>query len=318
LSSPDGIAPRRPTRTGHAVKRFDAVPATNERYVLGEGPFWDGDRNRVLWVDINAGEVHAGRLDANRVIPEWVLTFPETVGAVVASRDGELLVAGARRLYRVSPDGAVTPGIQILADATASRLNDGGCDPAGRFLVGSLALDGRINEEVLVRIENGGHIRVIDDDLGLSNGLAFTPDGRALYSVDTTAATVSIRDYDAGTGAVGPRREFLHLDSKPDGLCIDEQGNLWIAMWGAAQVRCYSAAGEQMAVVDVNAPNTTSVAFVGAELDTLLITTASEQLSESQRARYPDSGRLFLADVGVRGSPVPRWAGSATPSRADI
>ncbi len=318
MSSPDGIAPRRPTRTGHAVKRFDAVPATDERYVLGEGPFWDSDRNRVLWVDINAGEVHAGRVEARRVIPEWVLTFPETVGAVVASRGGELLVAGARRLYWVSPDGTVTPGMQVIADATASRLNDGGCDPAGRFLVGSLALDARTNQEVLVRIENGGHLRVIDDDLGLSNGLAFTPDGGSLYSVDTAAATVFIRAYDAGTGAVGPRRAFLQLDSKPDGLCVDEQENLWIAMWGASQVRCYSAAGEQMAVVDVDAPNTTSVAFVGADLDTLLITTASEQLSEAQSARYPDSGRLFLADVGVRGSPVPRWAGTAAPARVDI
>ncbi len=318
MSSPDGIASRRPTRTGDAVKRFHAVPAGDERYVLGEGPFWDSDRDRVLWVDINAGEVHGGRLEEQRVVPEWVLTFRETVGAVVSSRAGELLIAGARSLFTVSPNGGVTPGTQVIADGTASRLNDGGCDPAGRFLIGTLSLDGPINQEVLVRIENGGHLRVIDDDLGLSNGLAFTPDGGALYSADTTASKVWARDYDADTGAVGPRRDLLHLDGKPDGLCLDADGNLWIAMWGAGQVRCYSAAGEQIAVVDVDAPNTTSVAFVGADLDTLLITTASEQLSESQRARYPDSGRLFLADVGVRGSPVPSWAGTAAPARPGL
>lgn len=315
MSSADAIASRRPTHTGHPVKRFQAVPATGERYVLAEGPYWDGDRDRVLWVDIAAGEVHTGRLAASRVIPEAVLTFPETVGAVVSSLDGELLVAGARRLYMVSTEGDVSPGAEIIGADTASRLNDGGCDPAGRFLVGTLALDDRVRSEILVRVEPDGGILVIDDDLGLSNGLAFTPDGGALYSVDTQAGTVWIRAYDARTGKVGRRREFLQIDGTPDGLCVDEEGNIWVALWGSAEVRCYSAAGEQIAAIDVAAPNTTSVAFVGAALDTLLITTASEQLSEAQLSRYPDSGRLFTADVGVRGIPVPQWAGTPDSAR---
>ena len=161
------------------------MPATDERYVLAEGPCWDGDRDRVLWVDIAAGAVHTGRLESSRVIPEAALTFSETVGAVVSSESGELLVAGARRLYTVSAAGDVTPGAEVIGVGTASRLNDGGCDPRGRFLVGSLALDDRVRSEILVRVEPDGGILVIDDDLGLSNGLAFTPDGGALYSVDT-------------------------------------------------------------------------------------------------------------------------------------
>ena len=315
MSSADAIASRRPTLTGHPVKRFQAVPATAERYVLAEGPYWDGDRDRVLWVDIAAGEVHTGRLAASHVIPEAVLTFPETVGAVVSSPGGELLVAGARRLYTVSTEGDVSPGAEIIGADTASRLNDGGCDPAGRFLVGTLALDDRVRSEILVRVEPDGGILVIDDDLGLSNGLAFTPDGGSLYSVDTQAGTVWIREYDAQTGNIGRRREFLQIDGTPDGLCVDEEGNVWVALWGSAELRCYSAAGEQIAAIDVAAPNTTSVAFVGAALDTLLITTASEQLSEAQLSRYPDSGRLFTADVGVRGIPVPRWAGTPDSAR---
>jgi sugar lactone lactonase YvrE len=312
LSSAHGIASRRPTRSGHIVKRFHAVPATDERYVLGEGPFWDADRHRVLWVDISAGEVHGGTLEDRRVNPALLLTLPGTVGAVVSSAGGELLVAGPDRLYTASPRGDVTPGVRILGEGTPSRLNDGGCDPAGRFLVGSLALDEGAGEEVLVRVEDDGSVRVLDDDLGLSNGLGFAPGGAVLYSVDTTAGIVWMRDYDSASGDVGRRRQFLHLDAKPDGLCVDVDGNLWIAMWGSAEVRCYSAAGEQVGVVDVAAPNTTSVAFVGTALDTLLITTASEQLSDEQLARYPDSGRLFIADVGVRGTPVPGWAGSKT------
>ena len=315
MSSADAIASSRPTDTGHRVKRFQARPATDDRYVLAEGPFWDGARDRILWVDIAAGEVHAGRLAPSRLIPEAVITLPETVGAVVSSQGGELLVAGARRLYTVSTDGQVSPGAEIIGADTASRLNDGSCDPAGRFLVGTLALDDRVQSETLVRVEPDGGIFVIDDDLGLSNGLAFTADGGALYSVDTLAGTVWIREYDAQTGGVGRRSEFLQIDGTPDGLCVDGEGNVWVAMWGSGEVRCYSAAGEQIATVDVAAPNTTSVAFVGPALDTLLITTASEQLSKAQLARYPDSGRLFIADVGVRGIPVARWAGTPASVR---
>ena len=228
------------------VKRFRASVAGEERCTLGEGPVWDGDRNRVLWVDISAGAVHTGTLDGERVAEDSVLELPETVGAVACARDGELLVAGARRLYRVSPEGAVSPGPQLIADNKASRLNDGACDPAGRFLVGSLALDKRAHDEVLVRIDAEGRIDTIDDDLGMSNGLAFTPAGDVLYSIDTVSRIVWSREYDSRTGSVGRRREFLRLDGSPDGMCADEEGNLWIAIWGAGQVRCYSPAGNNV------------------------------------------------------------------------
>jgi sugar lactone lactonase YvrE len=315
LSSPDGSASR-PLRRD-LVKRFHALPASEERYGLAEGPVWDGDRKRVLWVDINAGAVHTGSLTSGRVIHDTVLHFPGTVGAVVSSHEGELLVAGARGLHHVSAEGFVSPGRQLLDEHAPSRLNDGGCDPAGRFLVGSLALDGRSNEEVLIRVDHDGLITVLDGDLGMSNGLAFTPEGDRLYSIDTTAGIVWTREYEAITGAVGPRSQFLHLGGdNPDGMCADEHGNLWIAMWGGGQVRCYSPAGEFVAVVEVDAPNTTSVAFVGATLDALLITTASEQLSDEQRACHPDSGRLFIAQVGVSGAPVQHWAGTDRTSAA--
>jgi sugar lactone lactonase YvrE len=296
------------------VKIFDAAPASEERCILGEGPVWDGDRNRVLWVDIQAGAVHTGTLSGRRILHDSVLRFPGTVGAVVSSLDGAWLVAGSRRLYTVPTGGAVREGARILAEETPSRLNDGVCDPAGRFLVGSLALDGREHQEILVRVDTDG-ILVLDADLGMSNGLAFAPGGAQLYNVDTIPAVVWVRDYDAATGAVGRRHALLQLgDGKPDGLCVDSGGNLWIAMWGAGQVRCYSPAGEQVAVVDVAAPNTTSVAFVGPGLDMLLITTASEQLSAEQLAAFPDSGRLFIADVAVSGLPVTPWAGTGAAS----
>jgi sugar lactone lactonase YvrE len=139
-----------------AVIVLHAKPATQPSYGLAEGPVWDGIRKRVIWVDLNAGRVHFGELSGDQIIPGEFLTFTETVGAVVCSPAGELLVAGSRALKTVAVDGAVRSGPGVLPARKVSRLNDGGCDPAGRFLVGSLALDDRERDEVLVRIESSG------------------------------------------------------------------------------------------------------------------------------------------------------------------
>lgn len=287
-----------------------AQPATQQIYGLAEGPVWDGNRGRVIWVDINAGRIHFGELSGAMIVPGEFLTFSETVGAVVCSAAGELLVAGSHGLQVVAGDGSVSSGAQVLPPGKSSRLNDGGCDPLGRFLVGSMALDNRTRDDVLVRIENSGEVTTLDDDLTLSNGLAFSPAGDRLYSTDTVPGLIWARRYDATSGAFGVREVLLDLgEDSPDGLCVDTDGNLWIAIWGTGQVRCYSPAGNQLATVEVAAPNVSSVAFVGEDLGTLLITTASEQLDAALLSRYPDSGRLFSCRVGVRGLPVPYWTG---------
>ena len=288
--------------------------ASPEVHGLAEGPVWDDARQRLLWVDINAGVVHTGILrdgDAGIEARDRI-KLGGTVGAVACSAAGELLIAGARHLHTVGPDGVVTTGAQLIPDGKASRLNDGKCDPAGRFLVGSLALDHRQGNEILVSIGHGGDVTVIDDDLSLSNGLGWSPDGTVLYSIDTIPGLIWSRTYDPSTGATGPRREFLHLTGElPDGKCVDSDGNLWVAIWGAGQVRCYSPDRAHLATVDVAAPNTSSAAFIGPDLSTLLITTASEQLTDDQLAEFPDSGRLFTCRVGVTGLSVSPWASPA-------
>ncbi len=229
---------------------------------------------------------------------------------MVCSAAGDLLVAGAQGLIAVTEAGRV-PGPTIVAQPTR-RLNDGGCDPAGNFLVGTLALDGARGGESLVRIERDQRVTVLDDDLTLSNGLAWSADGTLLYSVDTVPGVVWVRSYDTASGCVGTRREWLRVaDGSPDGICMDAEGHLWIACWGAGQVRRYTPDRRLAGIVDVPAPHTSSVAFVGDGLDQLLITTATVDLAEEQLAAFPDSGRLFLADVGVAGLPVTAWSGWA-------
>jgi sugar lactone lactonase YvrE len=273
-----------------------ATIASERAYGLSEGPLWDPPGERILWVDINAGDVLAAALHGGTVGDVQTLAhLDQTVGAAALAADGRLLIAAARSL--IAP-GSVAA---LIDESTDSRLNDGACDPAGRFLVGSLALDDRTGQECLYRLEHDGTVTVIDDDLTLSNGLAWSPDGRVLYSVDTTPALVFARGYDVASGACGERRVLLEIgDGAPDGLCVDADGNLWIAIHGAGEVRCHAPTGERLATVTVANPYTTSVAFVGPDLDTLLITSASAD------ERTP-GGHLYTARAGARGLPATPW-----------
>lgn len=289
------------------IARFTASPATEARYFLGEGPVWDAARGRLLWVDIVDGNVHEGLLGDGVIDTGRTWSFERTVGAVAAAADGTLLVAERETLTRVGPDDIRTPVARVLPDGSPSRLNDGAVDPAGRFLVGSLAHDDRRGEEVLVRL-SGNRCTTLDADLTLSNGLAWSPAGDRLYSVDTIPGVVWARDYDATTGAVGAREALLNItDGDPDGLCTDADGNLWLAIWGRGRIQCHSPSGELLAVVDVDAPHTSSVAFAGPDLDVLVITTAIQDLAPEDLAKHPNSGRLFTARVDAVGLPSPYW-----------
>jgi sugar lactone lactonase YvrE len=288
-----------------------ARPASSRRHILAEGPVWGAETSTILWIDVEAGSVFEGRLEGERVEESWKLDFDGRVGAAVPGRDGSVLVATADRLVVVAPGGERRDGPVIVPPGQNSRTNDGACDPDGRFLVGTLALDDREGDERLYRVEDDGSLTTIDSDLSLSNGLGWSPDGSLFYSTDTTPGIIWVRDYDAATGAIGPRRVHLRItDGSPDGLCVDSRGNLWVAIWGAGEVRSFDSSGELVATVTVPAPHPSSVAFVGEALDILLITTASRDLSESDLGRYPDAGRLFLASIDATGTPTFPWSTS--------
>lgn len=290
--------------------QYTATAASEVVYELAEGPLWDPMRKRVLWVDIPAGQVCEGHLgdDGARVVTTITHQFANTVGAVATAEDGRLLVAGDNQLMVIDHDG-VRYGPQVMPSADANRFNDGKCDPAGNFVVGTLSLDGSDEHQMLLHAD-GSRIRVIDDDLGLSNGLAWSVDGGTLYSVDTVRGNVWSRSYDAGTASWAGRQLLFRIsEALPDGMCVDAEGNLWIALWGAGQVRRYSPKGEVLAVVDVAAPHTSSVCFVGDRLDSLLITTARAELTPAQRQEYPLSGRLFTVAVDTCGAPAALWNG---------
>jgi sugar lactone lactonase YvrE len=297
-------------RMEHQMTGMIPASAANvERFELGEGPLWDSRRKRALWVDIRQGTVFEGVLDDDGAI-EIVDRFAVegTIGALAIAASGRMLLARRHHVAIRDEQGSVRDGIRLIDDDPGRRLNDGKPDPAGRFVVGSLRLDGDSTTEELIRIEDDGRRTVIDDDLTLANGLAWSADGTVMYSIDTMRRVVFRRSYDPVTGAAGARIEILRLEEGyPDGMCLDAEGHLWIAIWGLGQVRRYTPSGDLVTLVEVPAPHTSSVAFIGEELDTLLITTATQDLTEHELARYPDSGRIFTAVPGVRGIPQPLW-----------
>jgi sugar lactone lactonase YvrE len=293
------------------MKDFAARRATRTVYDLAESPVWDPVRRALHWVDIPAGMVLSGRIAEGTIVETGRVLLGESVGAVAIAEDGGLLIAAEKGLATIDESGAVHRGPPLLSAARNTRLNDGACDPAGRYLVGSLAPDATAADQVLLQVETNGFVTVLRSDIGLSNGIAWSPSGDAVYHVDTTARTVSSAAYDPPSGRVGPWRILFTVDDGlSDGLTVDEDGFLWIAVWGRGQVRRYDLAGTIQATVTVDAPLTSSVAFVGPDLDTLAITTARSDLTPNDLARYPSSGALFLVQTGVRGLPEHVWAGN--------
>ena len=287
--------------------------ATTQVFQLAEGPCWDSPRQRLLWVDILAGQVLEGHLDGASVVVDRTHQFDEMVGAVTVGTDGSLLVAAQESLVIIEPDGSRTQGPRIVAPGDRQRLNDGSTDPRGRFLVGTLSLgDGPSVHERLVRWEPDGGITTLDDDLTLSNGLAWSADGTRFYNVDTERHAIHVREYDAATGIVGERHLHLTVEGGyPDGIAMDVEDHLWVAIWGAGEIRRYSPDRELVATLAVPAPHTSCVSFAGDDLRTLVVTTATKDLSAEQLSAYPDSGRLFTLRTDVPGLPVPAWSQQA-------
>jgi sugar lactone lactonase YvrE len=281
--------------------------AADIRCALGEGPTWDAAHGVARWVDIDGGHLWQAPVAANGVGRAGrILDCGPTLGAAVHTEDGGLLLARTHRLEHRDATGATVDAVRLIPEGVASRLNDGACDPAGRYLVGSLAQDGRRGQERLWRLEHDGTVTVLDDDLNLSNGLAWSPDGSLFYSVDSVPGTVWVRDYDPDTRATGRQRSLIEIrDGVPDGLTVDAEGNLWVALWGPGEVRCYTPQGRLAHVLHTGAPLTTSCAFAGPDLDLLIITSASK--AEDGVRQTDRGGAVLVARPGVTGKPTTAW-----------
>jgi sugar lactone lactonase YvrE len=286
-------------------------------FIHAEGPFWDAPRDRLLWVDILEGLVLVGDLGSDGSITETGrVRFPHMVGAVASAADGTWLVAGQDGMLVRSATGTLSPGIALLPPGSGRRLNDGKPDPHGRYLVGTLPLEGSSTTEELFLLEDGA-ARLLDGDLTLSNGLAWSSDGSVMFSIDSETRTVFRRSW-GDEGQTAPREVFVVLDhGYPDGMTIDAEEHLWVAVWGRGELHRYAPTGRLVETVHVPAPHTSSVVFGGADLSTLVVTTSVKDLTPDQLRRYPDSGRLFTLEPDVPGLPQPLWAGPESGNGLD-
>jgi sugar lactone lactonase YvrE len=278
---------------------------------LGEGPVWDSATETLFWVDIDTGGLH--RFDPSSGADVWA-AVPGGVTACGLRRDTGLVLATADG-FAVGVWGRGQVDLEIVSEPEREndrvRMNDGKCDPLGRFWAGSMSYS---------EIEPFGSLYVLAPDrqvlrvasgLTISNGLGWSPSADTMYHIDSATYAVAARDFDPVTGVVGEPREFLEVgsaDGMPDGLAVDAEGCLWIALWGGHAVRGYAPSGEVLAEVEVAAGQVTSCCFGGPRLQDLYITTAAQGLSPVDVANTL-AGRLFVADAGVTGLPVARFGG---------
>jgi sugar lactone lactonase YvrE len=287
------------------TKEVEARLVLDAKATLGEGALWHPAEKRLYWVDIEDRELHLFDPATGK---DKVWPVGERVGTVVPVVEGGALVALQNGIHFIDTDTGKLDCITNPIEQDDIRFNDGKCDPAGRFWVGSMALDSREGAAVLYRMGKDGSIQQVLDNLTVSNGLVWTADRKKMYFIDTPTRQVQAFDYDDETGAITKRDEVIAIpesEGKPDGMAIDAEGMLWIALYGGGGVgRWDPNTGELLQKVTVPAPHTTSCAFGGADLGTLYITTARDGLDDEQLKEYPSSGGLFAIEPGATGVPA--------------
>jgi len=262
---------------------------------LGEGPVWDDQDQALYWVDIPEGLVH--RMDSGGSFTSWDIGQP--AGAVVPRASGGLVVAVRDGFVALDPaSGAVTPLAEVEPDRPENRMNDGSCDRAGRFFAGTMADDERPHAGTLYRLDPDLSVTTLVTGVGISNGIGWSPDERLMYYIDSHAHQVDIFDYDPATGEIDGRRPFAAVgggDVVPDGLTVDADGGVWVAVWGGNAVLRHDPDGRVVQSVELPAARVSSCAFGGPDLDRLFITTAAGPGSLA--------GALFVCEPGVTGQP---------------
>ena len=277
---------------------------------LGEGPTWDAQARVLVWVDIMAGRVH--RFDPATGADE-ALEVGQPVGAAVPTTSGGLAVAASDRFCLLDPATGKTESlVEVESDLPATIMNDGKCDPAGRFWAGTKDAEGRRPLGSLYRLDADRTLARVLADVTISNGLGWSPDLRTMYYIDSATYGIDGFDFDRETGAVANRRRLVDIPEGwglPDGMTVDAEGFLWVAFWGGSAVRRLAPDGRVVSMIGFPVSQVTSCAFGGDDLADLYVTTARIGLSDAQLQAQPHAGGLFRVRSGVRGLPEHPYVG---------
>jgi len=270
--------------------------------ILGEGPAWDTKTRTLYWVDILEKRVHYRHADEDGFIQ-----LDEMPGCLAPTKSGTLLIAVRASILDLEPATNKQTVLAAVSEPDNNRFNDGKCDPAGRFLAGSMNMDEESPTGALYSFD-GQTVTLLLDGIRISNGLAWSPDSKTLYYIDTPTRVVKAFDYNLSTGQIANPRVVINVPEAlgwPDGMTSDTEGNLWIAIWGGAQVtRWNPQSGELLEQIPLPAKNITSCAFGGDDLNELYITSARKGLNKADLTAYKHSGSLMRVKTKVQGMPT--------------
>ena len=276
---------------------------------LGESPVWDGDEAALYWID--------GRgLSLNRFDPTTgrnrTLSMPEPPHAIALTRGHRLLCAFDASFGFYDTRTRAVERVAMPISGVEDNLNDGACDRAGRFWVGSKARDWVRRVGALFRYDLDGTLHRLDEGFQLSNGMGWSPDNRTMYFIDSAPREIYAYDFDLASGAIKNRRTLVRIAEEhglPDGMTVDADGFLWVAQWSGGRVVRYDPDGRIARVVEMPVRRPTSVTFGGPELRTLFITSGTMRMTEAELAAEPLAGNLFALETDVQGLAEPRFAG---------
>ena len=277
---------------------------------LAEGPVWLEPTGELLWVDIEPGNVHWFDPSTGADRSQHV---GDPVGAAVPDGSGGLVLALPRRISRLAAGASEPEQIVSIPDEPDIRMNDAACDRRGRLWVGSTTVGETEPRGKLYRVDADLSAHEVLDGIVVSNGIDWSPDDTRMYYTDSPTRRVDVLDYDIETGAATNRRALHALPDDvvgiPDGMCVDAQGSIWVALWGGSCVLGLTPDGDVHTRLDLPTNQVTSVAFGGDGLRTLYITSAAIGLDAATRAAEPHAGGIFAVDVGVAGLPSTPFAG---------
>lgn len=283
-------------------KNWEVV--TGHRCLLGEGPVWDSKKKRIFWVDILNGEIRYYYPASHQ---HFLFNTGQFTGAVALRRSGGLIAALKDGFAAIDPENKT---LQIVVRAKThlqdNRFNDGKCDPAGRFWAGSMSISDTPHAGSLYMLEKDFTLLTKITGVTCSNGLAWSPDHKTLYYIDTPTRNIVAYHYDAGSGSIVNGRIVIRVpqtEGYPDGMTIDTEGMLWVALWDGWKIARYNPyTGKQLEQIRLPVSRVTSCVFGGDSLEDLYITSARVGLSEHDLIQQPLSGSLFvIKNSGFKG-----------------
>jgi len=282
---------------------------------IGEAPVWIAASQRLLWSDHQTGIVH----EASQVGQKWEECRRWETGRLIAAtlprRNGGYAIVGGREISLMSEKGETTLLSKIDVDPKLVKFNDAKCDVRGRIWSGTFSADFRKDSGDLYRIDPDGTATRMETGFTLANGLDWSPDATQMYISDSLKQRIEVLEFDAEEGLVSSRRTLIHIaDGLPNGLCVDVEGHIWVAITGAGEVRRYTPAGNCIASIAVPVAGVTSCAFGGENGDILFMTTRSGSLPAVVRElglkpkmmenEGPGAGGVFLCRPLVHGKPA--------------